>query len=479
MNKQMTYYIIGRVLKILALMLLLPILVAIIYREDTVFSFALPLLLSFTLGSILSHKKPEYTKFYIRDGFITVGLVWIVLGIIGCFPFLISGEIKEPINALYETISGFTTTGSTLIKDVESLSKSILFWRSFTQWFGGMGILVFMLAFMPQDEGGSTMHIMKGETPGPMVGKLVPHIRKTALILYAIYFMMTIAHVVALLFAGLPLFDALCISFGSAGTGGLSIYNDSMASMTPLALNITASFMMLFGVNFTIYYLLLIKRFKEALKNEEFRFYGLIISIAFLFVGLNSLHLFTNVSLALTHSFFQITSIITTTGYTSVEISSWTSLSKTIFLLLMFVGSCAGSTGGGFKISRVLILIKGVMNEVVHFTHPRQVKMVKINDKVIDSQLLQAVNMYFAIYTGFFVLSLLIISLENFDIVSNISAVLSSLSNIGTDLITAGNTHPLTEYSILSKCILMIDMLAGRLEFVPILLLFHPKSWRK
>ena len=479
MNKRMTLYIIGRVLKILAVMMLLPILVAIIYQEDTFFSFAFPMLFSFALGSFLSYKKPENTKFYIRDGFITVGLVWVVLGLIGSLPFIISGEIKEPINALYETISGFTTTGSTLISNVEDLSKSILFWRSFTQWFGGMGILVFMLAFMPQDEGGSTMHIMKGETPGPMVGKLVPHIRKTALILYVIYFVMTVIHVIALLLAGLPLFDAFCISFGSAGTGGLSIYNDSMASMTPLVLNITATFMLLFGVNFTIYYLLLIKRFKEAFKNEEFRFYGLIVGSALLLVSLNALHLFSNMSSTFTHSYFQITSIITTTGYTSVDLTSWPNVAKTIFLLLMFVGCCAGSTGGGFKISRIIILVKGVINELTHFIHPRQVKTVKINDKVIDSQLLQAVNMYFAIYAGFFVLSLIIISIDNFDIISNISAILSSLSNIGTDLISSGSTHPLGDYSILSKFILMIDMLAGRLEFVPILLLFHPKSWGK
>ena len=478
MNIRIILYFLGWVLKIEALFMILPYIIAAIYQEKSGIYFLIVGLVSGVLGWLISHKPPQNKAFYAREGFVSVALSWIVLSFFGALPFYLSGEIPLFEDALFEIISGFTTTGTSILPDVEALSRCMIMWRSFTHWIGGMGVLVFILAILPM-VGGCNMHIMKAESPGPSVGKLVPKVKTTAKILYLIYFAMTLVQIVILLCSGMHWFDAVAMSFGTAGTGGFGILNDSAASYTTFQQGVITVFMILFGVNFNVYYLFLIKKPKEALLSEEARYYLLIILAAIVLITWNIRGSFSSLFQAIHHSAFQVASIITTTGYATLDFDLWPSFSKTILVILMFIGACAGSTGGGMKVSRIVIGMKTVKKELSTLIHPRSVKILKFEGKAIEHTVLRSVNTYFIAYMVIFVVSLLIISIENYDLVTNFTAVTTALNNIGPGLGKAGPTCNFSFFSPLTKVVLMFDMLAGRLELFPMLLLFSPRTWMK
>lgn len=478
MNIRIILYFLGWVLKIEALFMILPYIIAAIYQEKSGIYFLIVGLVSGVLGWLISHKPPQNKAFYAREGFVSVALSWIVLSFFGALPFYLSGEIPLFEDALFEIISGFTTTGTSILPDVEALSRCMIMWRSFTHWIGGMGVLVFILAILPM-VGGCNMHIMKAESPGPSVGKLVPKVKTTAKILYLIYFAMTLVQIVILLGSGMHWFDAVAMSFGTAGTGGFGILNDSAASYTTFQQGVITVFMILFGVNFNVYYLFLIKKPKEALLSEEARYYLLIILAAIVLITWNIRGSFSSLFQAIHHSAFQVASIITTTGYATLDFDLWPSFSKTILVILMFIGACAGSTGGGMKVSRIVIGMKTVKKELSTLIHPRSVKILKFEGKAIEHTVLRSVNTYFIAYMVIFVVSLLIVSIENYDLVTNFTAVTTALNNIGPGLGKAGPTCNFSFFSPLTKVVLMFDMLAGRLELFPMLLLFSPRTWMK
>jgi len=478
MNIRIILYFLGWVLKIEALFMILPYIIAAIYQEKNGIYFLIVGLMSGVLGWLISHKPPQNKAFYAREGFVSVALSWIVLSFFGALPFYLSGEIPLFEDALFEIISGFTTTGTSILPDVEALSRCMIMWRSFTHWIGGMGVLVFILAILPM-VGGCNMHIMKAESPGPSVGKLVPKVKTTAKILYLIYFAMTLVQIVILLGSGMHWFDAVAMSFGTAGTGGFGILNDSAASYTTFQQGVITVFMILFGVNFNVYYLFLIKKPKEALLSEEARYYLLIILAAIVLITWNIRGSFSSLFQAIHHSAFQVASIITTTGYATLDFDLWPSFSKTILVFLMFIGACAGSTGGGMKVSRIVIGMKTVKKELSTLIHPRSVKILKFEGKAIEHTVLRSVNTYFIAYMVIFVVSLLIVSIENYDLVTNFTAVTTALNNIGPGLGKAGPTCNFSFFSPLTKVVLMFDMLAGRLELFPMLLLFSPRTWMR
>jgi len=478
MNIRIILYFLGWVLKIEALFMILPYIIAAIYQEKNGIYFLIVGLMSGVLGWLISHKPPQNKAFYAREGFVSVALSWIVLSFFGALPFYLSGEIPLFEDALFEIISGFTTTGTSILPDVEALSRCMIMWRSFTHWIGGMGVLVFILAILPM-VGGCNMHIMKAESPGPSVGKLVPKVKTTAKILYLIYFAMTLVQIVILLCSGMHWFDAVAMTFGTAGTGGFGILNDSAASYTTFQQGVITVFMILFGVNFNVYYLFLIKKPKEALLSEEARYYLLIILAAIVLITWNIRGSFSSLFQAIHHSAFQVASIITTTGYATLDFDLWPSFSKTILVILMFIGACAGSTGGGMKVSRIVIGMKTVKKELSTLIHPRSVKILRFEGKAIEHTVLRSVNTYFIAYMVIFVVSLLIVSIENYDLVTNFTAVTTALNNIGPGLGKAGPTCNFSFFSPLTKVVLMFDMLAGRLELFPMLLLFSPRTWMR
>ncbi len=408
----------------------------------------------------------------------TVSLCWVVLSIFGALPFLLNKEIPSIPDALFETISGFTTTGSTILTDIEALSKCSLLWRSFTHWIGGMGILVFVLAILPIAGGGSQMYLMRAESPGPSVSKLVPRVKHTAMILYGIYIVITIIEIILLLIGGMPFFDAITSAFGTAGTGGFGIKNDSFASYPIFCQGIVTVFMILFGVNFNVYYLFLCRKHKQALQSEELRMYLIIILVSSLFIAFNIRHLFPGFQ-ALHQAFFQVGSIITTTGFATADFNTWPELSKMILIFLMFFGACAGSTGGGIKISRILILMKSIKKELFFIVHPRSVKKIRMDGQVIEHDILRSINVFMATYFIIIMLSILLISLENKDTVTTVTSVITTLNNIGPGLELVGPIGNFSSFSALSKFVFMFDMLAGRLEIFPMLILFMPGTWKK
>lgn len=478
MNIKIVLYFLGWVLNIEALFMLLPCTIALIYGETNGFYFLIIGIICGILGWFFSHKKPSNTIFYAREGFVSVAMSWIVLSFFGALPFYMSGEIPRFEDALFEVISGFTTTGASILPDVEALSKCTLMWRSFTHWIGGMGVLVFILAVLPL-AGGYNIHIMRAESPGPSVGKLVPKVKTTAKILYLIYFSMTVIQILLLLFGGMHWFDALAIGFGTAGTGGFGVLNDSLGSYTTYQQAVTTIFMILFGINFNIYYLFLIKKPKDALHSEEVRFYLGIILASILLIAWNTKDMFANILQALHHGAFQVASIITTTGFSTVDFDLWPSFSKTILVCLMFVGACAGSTGGGIKVSRIAIAFKTVKKELSFLIHPRSIKVLKFEGKTIEHTVLRSINTYLIAYILIFVGSILLISLNNFDPVTNFTAVVATLNNIGPGLSQVGPTCNFSMFGAGAKIVLMFDMLAGRLELFPMLLLFSPRTWMK
>ena len=480
MNFAILSFIIGFILQFEALFLLLPWIVGMIYGEYHVaLIYLVTAAVCFILGKLLGFKHTgRFKELYVREGFTAVALGWFVMSVFGAIPFVLTREIPFYIDALFETISGFTTTGSSILSDVEALSYASLFWRSFTHWIGGMGVFVFIMAILPM-MGGSTMNLMRAESPGPSVGKLVPHLKSTAQILYVIYFGMTVVQVILLLLGGMSLFEAITTSFCVAGTGGFGIVNDSMGSYNTYCQVVTTIFMILFGVNFSAYYLLLTKKFVQAFKFEEVRYYFGIILAAILVIGLNTAHLFRNLGEAFQQAAFQVGSIITTTGFSSTDFSQWPSLSKTILVLLMFVGACAGSTGGGIKVSRILILCKAAKKEFQLYLHPNAVKKIKMDEKTIGHDIIRSTNIYLSVYLLILAASVLIISLDNFDLITNFTAVTATLNNIGPGLEIVGPMGNFSSFSYLSKCVLIFDMLAGRLEIFPLMLLFFKGTWKK
>ena len=478
MNFRIISYIIGWVCNFQAVFMLLPCVTAMVYMEKDFFAFLLSMGICLTIGLPLTVKKPRNKVFYIKDGCVAVALSWIAMCVTGSLPFLFTNSIAHPIDALFETVSGFTTTGSSILTDVEVLPHCILIWRSFTHWIGGMGVLVFLLSLLPL-AGGYHMNLMKAESPGPSVSKLVPKVQSTAKILYTIYIAMSVIQMIFLLIGNVPLFDTLCITFGTAGTGGFGIKNDSMGSYSSYCQIVTTVFMILFGVNFSVYYLVITKKIKQALKFEEIRYYFGIITAAIILITLNTTHLFANVGEAIRQSAFQVGSIITTTGFSSTDFNQWPALSKTILVLLMFVGACAGSTGGGIKVSRFLILCKAAKKELQLYLHPNAVKKIKMDNKTITHDVLRSTNIFLTLYILIFAVSVLIVSLDNFDLITNFTAVAATLNNIGPGLEIVGPMGNFNSFSYLSKSVLIFDMLAGRLEIFPLILLFFKGTWKK
>ena len=478
MNFRIIAYIVGWVCNFQAIFMVLPCITALVYQEHEFFAFLISMILCLIVGIPLTARKPKNKVFYTKDGCVAVALSWLALCIFGSVPFVLSGSIPHPIDAFFETVSGFTTTGSSILTDVEVLPHCVLMWRSFTHWIGGMGVLVFLLSLLPL-AGGYHMNLMKAESPGPSVSKLVPKVQQTAKILYSIYIGLTLLQIVLLLIGNIPLFDTLCIAFGTAGTGGFGIKNDSMGSYSTYCQIVTTVFMILFGVNFSAYYLILTKKIRQALKFEEVRYYLGIIAVAILVIGLNTMHLFQNLGVSIQQAAFQVGSIITTTGFSSADFNQWPALSKTILVLLMFVGACAGSTGGGIKVSRILILCKAAKKEFQLYLHPNAVKKIKMDQKTITHDILRSTNIYLTLYLLIFAVSMLLISLDNFDMTTNFTAVTATLNNIGPGLEIVGPMGNFSSFSYFSKCVLIFDMLAGRLEIFPLLLLFFKGTWKK
>ena len=478
MNYSMIIYILGWVLEFEAGFMLLPCIVAAVYGEPQGIVYLIVAVVSASIGFLIVRKKPENKVFYTREGFVVVALSWLLLSLVGSLPFIFTGEIPKIEDALFEIVSGFTTTGASILIDVEALSHTSIFWRSFTHWIGGMGVLVFILAILPMT-GGYNMHLIRAESPGHQVDKLVPRVRESAMILYIIYFVLTIIQIVILLMAGMPLFESLTLSFGTAGTGGFGIRNDGMASFTYAQQTIITIFMAIFGVNFGVYFLFVKKKFKQALKAEEVRYYLGVMITAILLIAINIKDMFSSFGEALHHSAFQVSSIMTTTGYATVDFDLWPSEAKTILVLLMFIGACSGSTGGGIKVSRILILAKTIKKELMSLIHPRSIKKIQIEGRVIEHDVLRSVNVFFAAIILITALSVFLISFDGFDFSTNFTAVAATINNIGPGLSKVGPMANYSHFSAFSKLVLTFDMLIGRLEVFPMLLLFAPATWKK
>lgn len=476
MNGSIIRRILGYVLLLEGAFLLLPCVVALIYGEHQGIYYAMVGAVCIVLGFLMQLKPPKNNVFYLKEGCVATALSWIVLSIFGAIPFYLTGEIPSITDALFETVSGFTTTGASILDNVEALSHCSLFWRSFTHWIGGMGVLVFLLAVVPLS-GGSNINLMKAESPGPSVGKLVPKMRHTARILYIIYFAMTVAEIIFLLCGGMPIFDALTTAFGTAGTGGFGIKNDSITGYSSYIQWVVTAFMIMFGINFNFYYFVLFRQFKKAFGIEEIRAYLLIILGAIGIVFADTIQIYNNVSQALCKASFQVASIITTTGFSTADFNSWSQMSRTVLVLLMFVGACAGSTGGGLKVSRLLVGAKTVTKEINSYIHPKSVRKIHLDGKPISRDIVRATNVYFVTFCMVFIVSLLIVSLEEYDIITNFTAIAATINNIGPGLELVGPTENFAMFSPLSKYVLMFDMLAGRLELFPLLVLFSPHLW--
>ena len=476
MNFGIIGYILGWVINIVSAAMLLPWIVSLIYGESCGIIFLVCALVFGALGSLIVRRKPKNTAFFAREGFLVVSLSWIVISIIGAIPFVVSGEIPNIIDAMFEMVSGFTTTGSSILTDIEALSHCVLFWRSFSHWLGGMGVLVFILAILPM-AGGQNIYLMKAESTGPSVGKLVPKIQKTAFWLYSIYAVMTVTHLILLIIAKVPIFDAFCLSFGTAGTGGFGVLGDSFASYTPFAQNVTTLFMLLFGVNFNFYFFVISRRFKNALAMEDVRCYFGIYIIASTIITINLI--FTGNFNSMREVLFQTSSVMTSTGFASADFNLWPSLSRALMVMLMFTGACAGSTGGGMKVSRFIIYAKTVFKEIRQLTHPRSVKVLKMDGKPIEHEVIRIVNVYLCAFIFVFAASFMIILLDGFDLTTSFTAVAATLNNIGPGLNMVGPTGNFADFSWLSKLVFIFDMLAGRLEIFPMILLLSPSTWRK
>lgn len=479
MNYSVVIYILGWVLRFESIFLLLPGAVDLFYHENVGWAYAVVAAACFIVGSIMVRAKKADMKLYTREGFVSVALGWIVMSIFGAIPFSITREIPSYIDALFEIISGLTTTGASILSEVEYLSHSSLFWRCFSHWIGGMGVFVFLMAIVPLTGGGTSMNLMKAESPGPSVDKLVPHVKDTAKILYGIYLGITVLEVICLCIAGMNLFDSLTTSFGTVGTGGFGIKNDSLGGFSSAIQNIVTVFMILSGINYSCYFLLLSRKLKDAITMEEVRGYLFVILAAVVAIAINIHSYYETIGETLRHTFFQVASIITTTGFSTADFDAWPAFSKTILVILMFVGACAGSTGGGMKVSRFQILFKTIRKELSLMIHPREVKKIRMDGRVVAHETVRSVNVFIAIYFCILFISVLLISVDEFDFTTNFTAVVATLNNIGPGLEKVGPAQNFGAFSNFSKFILMFDMLAGRLELFPMLILFKPATWRK
>ena len=481
MNYKMMGKFIAQILIVEAVFMLPAGLISLGYGEYTAMwsFFAAIGITAAVSGALFLLCKGAPSAFYAKEGMVCVGLSWIVLSLFGCLPFWLSREIPKYVDAFFEIVSGFTTTGASIVPEVEKLSHGILYWRSFSHWLGGMGVLVFLLAFTGGAGKGFTLHLLRAESPGPDVGKLVPKMRTTASFLYIIYIVMTIINVAFLLFGDMPLFEAVCTALGTAGTGGFGIKNDSMASYSPYLQNVTTVFMALFGINFSCYYLLLLRQFKSVFKDEELRLYIGIILAAILLIVLDVRDLYGSLSETIRHAAFQVSSIITTTGYSTVDFDLWPSFSKTILLCLMVIGACAGSTGGGLKVARLLLLMKGLGRNIRQMLHPRKVQVVRNNESVVSEKVLDNTNAYLVAYFVILFTIFLIISLDGYSIGTNLSAVLCTFNNIGPGMEAVGPMCNFSIFSDLSTFVLSLGMLTGRLEIFPILVLFSRSTWKR
>ncbi len=481
MNFKMMGRFIAQILTIEGIFMVPALLISLGYGETPAANaFLITIVIIAALAAVLFWLcKGAPSAFYAREGLVCVSASWIVLSLVGCLPFYISREIPSYVDAFFEIVSGFTTTGASIVPSVEDLSHGILYWRSFSHWLGGMGVLVFLLAFTGPKGQGFTMHLLRAESPGPSVGKLVPKMRNTAGILYIIYVVMTIINIVFLLAGKMPLFEAVCTAFGTAGTGGFGIKNDSMASYSPYLQNVTTVFMALFGINFSCYYLLLLKKFTNVFKDEELRTYLGIILAAIVLICLDIRDLYGSLEETLRHAAFQVSSIITTTGYSTTDFDLWPSFSKTVLLLLMVIGASAGSTGGGLKVARLLLLVKGLARNIRRMLNPRKVELIRNNGETVDEQIMDNTNAYLAAYVIILFGIFLVISLDGFSIGTNFSAVLCTFNNIGPGMEAVGPMCNFSGYSDLSKLALSMGMLAGRLEIFPMLVLFAPSTWKR
>ena len=480
MNYQMIGFVIGRILLTEAALLMLPMAVALVYGEAAA-PFLLPALLLALIGLVLGRRQPRRSNLYARDGFAVVALAWVLMSAFGALPFVLSGDIPNFVDAFFETVSGFTTTGASILTEIEPLGRGVLFWRSFTHWVGGMGVLVFVMAILPMTAGdGHSMHLMRAEVPGPSVGKLVSRMGDTAKILYGIYLAMTLVEIVLLLLGGMPLYDACIHAFGTAGTGGFSCRNLSVGAYDSAYFDVVISvFMLLFGINFNLYYFLLIRRFRDVFHSEELRAYLLIVVTAVLAIAADIVHIYGSVFRSLRYALFQVASIITTTGYATADFNAWPEFSRAILVILMFVGACAGSTGGGIKVARVVILCKTSLADMRKMLHPNAVTTVRFEGKPLSERNIRGVHLFLTVYILIFTVSVLLLSLERFDLITTFTAVASCMNNIGPGLEMVGPMGNFSAFSPAAKLLLAFDMLVGRLEIFPMLLLFAPSIWKR
>ena len=487
MNHRIVLNNIGKLIRLEGMLLILPALIGVFLQEKEFLALAVTAGSSIIVGTLLSSIKTKNTRIRAKEGFVITALVWLIFSIIGAIPFYATGNIKSFTDAIFETASGFTTTGASILRDVEALPKCLLFWRSFTHWIGGMGILVFMMAFASSSA--DEMNIMRAESPGPSVEKMVPKVKETAIILYGIYTVMTIILIIALIIAGMPVFDSVCHALGTAGTGGFGIKGDSIASYNKVCQGIITVGMMMFGVNFNLYYLIIMKKFKDILHSEEVFTYIIIYLVASILVSIGTINGFMHsgtyyagfntVGEAVHHSFFQVASVMTTTGFATADFGTWPVLSQTLLVIIMFCGACAGSTGGGIKVSRIMIILRAVKYEIDSFVHPRSVKVMRMDGKPVEKDTIRAAIMFMSVYVMVFTISIFVVAFDGFDLVTNFTSVTATFNNIGPGLSLVGPTGNYASFSILSKIVFIFDMLAGRLELFPILILCSPALWKK
>lgn len=487
MNHRIVLNNIGKLIRLEGMLLILPTLIGVFLHEKEFLALAVTAGSSIIVGTLLSSIKTKNTRIRAKEGFVITALVWLIFSIIGAIPFYATGNIKSFTDAIFETASGFTTTGASILRDVEALPKCLLFWRSFTHWIGGMGILVFMMAFASSSA--DEMNIMRAESPGPSVEKMVPKVKETAIILYGIYTVMTIILIIALIIAGMPVFDSVCHALGTAGTGGFGIKGDSIASYNKVCQGIITVGMMMFGVNFNLYYLIIMKKFKDILHSEEVFTYIIIYFVASILVSIGTVNGFMHsgtyyagfhtVGEAVHHSFFQVASVMTTTGFATMDFNLWATMPKAIMVLVMFIGACAGSTGGGIKVSRIIIYFKEVVRELQSYIHPSSVKSIRLDGKVVSKDTIRTTNVFLMAYIFIFVGSLVIVCFDGFDLVTSFTAVTATINNIGPGLGIVGPTGNFADFSILAKWVFIFDMIAGRLEIFPVLIMLSIKTWRR
>ena len=482
MNYRMVSYIIGQIVRVEGILMIPPLVVSVIYGESAFAAFLIPIVLSVAAGTLLTIKKPSNPDIFAKEGFVTVGLSWIIMSLIGALPFVIDGCIPSFVDAFFETVSGFTTTGASILTEIESLGRGMLFWRSFTHFVGGMGVVVFVLAILPQADTRSVklMHVMRAEVPGPKVGKLVSKIGHTARIMYGIYIGLTVIEMILLLAGGMPVYDSIVNSFATAGTGGFAIKNASIAAYDRAYIDyVIGIFMFLFGVNFNLYYLILIGHVGEALRSEELRWYLIITGVSTALIAADIYEIFGTVGESVRYAFFQVTSVMSTTGFTTSDYNAWPALSKVILALLMFCGACVGSTTGGIKVGRIILLVKSGLREVKYMLHPRAVVAVRSEGKPVERDVLRGANSYMIVYIMLFTASLFLVEMvEECDLVTGFTAVSACLNNVGPGLGEVGPAGNFSALTPFTKILLSVDMLAGRLEIFPLLMLFAPSTWR-